>query len=175
MMKHAIQELLEVSELTVRSYSGRGMFGKTCLGVETNSFEEVSAALFFQLAEVTNLPFASEVWFTEETMKEISAGLLGAKTDSLGKRMIVYFPNIPFVDSSLPEDFIIGERVWVNLAFVEGDEGKPYFGNIFSFEKQPGEEEECLSINFDGIPADVGATAFRVPRADVKKLVRRIK
>lgn len=49
-----------------REYSGRGMFGATCIGFVTGNASDVIA----------------------------EAGVRGAKTDNLGTRTIVYWPNI---------------------------------------------------------------------------------
>jgi hypothetical protein len=52
-----------------RSYSGRGMFGDTCIGITgdaTNIIEQAGAH-----------------------------GIKGARTDSMGKEDIVYWPNYP--------------------------------------------------------------------------------
>lgn len=48
------------------SYSGRGMYGRTCVGITTDEPEDLIA----------------------------DAGIKGARTDSMGKRTIVYWPAL---------------------------------------------------------------------------------
>lgn len=57
-----------------KSYSGRGMFGKSCMGIECSSVTECI---------------------------EVAAqhGLTGAKWDSMGKSYIVYWPHVPAMQS----------------------------------------------------------------------------
>ena len=55
MPKHALQKLIEGSDedFKVRSYSGRGMFGKRCLGIEVDreySLGDVFAAILEAIA-----------------------------------------------------------------------------------------------------------------------------
>lgn len=82
------QKLLEDAGLTPRSYSGRGMYGKQCLGVDSNgSGMEVIATLISLLAE-------NEV--TQSDLRELADILEDSKTDSMGRGIIMYWPNIPF-------------------------------------------------------------------------------
>jgi len=66
----AIEQLAEECEGRVtESYSGRGMFGKTCYGVIVDD--------------------------VNDTLERAGAlGLKGGRTDNMGKRAIVYWPSI---------------------------------------------------------------------------------
>lgn len=59
------------------NYSGRGMFGKTCLGVTVENLEK---ALFLIGRESSGYSFGEE--------------LARFKTDNLGRSYIIYFPKI---------------------------------------------------------------------------------
>ena len=75
-----IQKLAEELEFSVRSYSGRGMMGKTCLGIVADSDEMFS---MFYLLGRQNLayPLGPILW------------------DNFGAyNTIYYFPDIPFED-----------------------------------------------------------------------------
>lgn len=65
------------------NYSGRGMFGKTCLGVVVshgNSFMD----FFMQLTQ----------YLDESGLEDVNCELEGASYDELGLDTIVYFPYI---------------------------------------------------------------------------------
>lgn len=76
-----LQELIEDLGYETRSYSGRGMYGRECLGVTVE--EPVSFAL--ELGEAIGAD------------DERSFGRLPAvRWDSMGRDYIVYFPNVPY-------------------------------------------------------------------------------
>lgn len=54
------------------SYSGRGMYGKSCVGIDVDSYNEMEGVI----------------------EKALEHGIKGAKTDSMGKGYIVYWPSI---------------------------------------------------------------------------------
>lgn len=65
------------------NYSGRCMFGETCLGVV---IKEGSSYMNF-LIKLTQ-------YFEESDIDDANFDLEGVSVDSLGKDTIVYFPNI---------------------------------------------------------------------------------
>lgn len=72
------------SEVDVRSYSGRGMYGRSCLGV------------------VCSLQLLLDIVFEfGKTGEEFNLG--SVKSDSMGCDTIYYWPDIPF-DESLTSD-----------------------------------------------------------------------
>lgn len=74
-----IQKLAEQMNLRVRSYSGRGMMGKSCLGIVADTYMIFS--LFYELG-----------------LKDLSFPDGYIKSDSLGNNTIYYFPDVPFED-----------------------------------------------------------------------------
>lgn len=83
----AIKEVCEESEgdFSLRSYSGRGMYGKECVGITCGRF--ISE---FQLAAKIA---ATLHWYNDtEALEELA--LLEAKSDSMGLNSIIYFPRM---------------------------------------------------------------------------------
>jgi|SRR3954465_9863869 len=80
---------LSDQEVEMRTdYSGRGMYGKTCVGFTTDSAIQLAMAIATTLADLAryayddgNQPTYPE-WFELHTA-----------TDSMGRSTIVYFPN----------------------------------------------------------------------------------
>jgi len=68
------------AELRVRSYSGRGMYGETCLGIVTDNVAKTLLTL------ASCLPDGMLADLAEETVC----------TDSMGRNAIVYWPNLPY-------------------------------------------------------------------------------
>ena len=72
-----LYELAEQHGFAVRSYSGRGMMGRTCLGIDTTQS-------LFTIGMVIGSALALAAPFDKVSVRE----------DSMGKETIVYFPNI---------------------------------------------------------------------------------
>jgi hypothetical protein len=73
----ALYDLANDNDFTVRSYSGRGMMGKECLGITTNG-SVFSIGLALGSSEVLEYIFAST----------------GVREDSMGRGTVVYFPSL---------------------------------------------------------------------------------
>lgn len=84
-MAITVYDLAEAAGFGMRSYSGRGMYGKTCLGLEIDSPLRAVAELVRACADATDPGEAAEV---------LADALEQAKTDHLGMRMILYFPGV---------------------------------------------------------------------------------
>ncbi|KVR21679.1 hypothetical protein WK13_34645 [Burkholderia ubonensis] len=93
-MKSTLQKALEaLNEEGVvgetRSYSGRGMYGKSCLGVFLD--DRAGHANLCQLGGM--LVHAADA----SDQYEVMCDLEGTKTDDLGLGTIVYWPSIEYV------------------------------------------------------------------------------
>ena len=88
-VKSTVQALAEVAELRCRSYSGRGMYGRTCLAV---TFDDGPGELFSALLTVL-----AETGTTQEACAELADAFRGMRTDSMGRGMVAYFPEIEYV------------------------------------------------------------------------------
>lgn len=90
MDKHIMQELIEDTESSrPRSYSGRGMYGRECLAVD------VADGVF---ALVADLITAARELDDDATFDVLEEALRHARTDSMGRGQVLYFPGIPYVD-----------------------------------------------------------------------------
>lgn len=76
-----LQEMFEDAGLACRSYSGRGMYGERCLAVEFDAIGEILNA----------------VAIGGDAAVEHARTLARARTDSMGRGSILYFPGVPFV------------------------------------------------------------------------------
>jgi hypothetical protein len=108
--KHALQTYLEQVrddgyEFKIRSYSGRGMFGATCVAVTLDRYSisqceliaRVVAAAAYDGAEKAEEEgdFAAE-GVSSNTMDIVEA-MSNTNTDSMGLGTVVYWPNVPYV------------------------------------------------------------------------------
>jgi len=97
--KSALQQLAEDADLSVRSYSGRFMFGKSCLGIEGDNLCDIFAALFQAAAD------------TEPDMQEVADQVRNARSDQMGLGSILYFPSVPFINEDEDEEDYTFEEV----------------------------------------------------------------
>lgn len=82
---------LECNDMYVRSYSGRSMYGKTCLGVvcddPTSTIVEVISIMYDC--------FQDDILSPNNDVFEEYLRLVGRpKTDSFGRQSILYWPDI---------------------------------------------------------------------------------
>jgi len=86
-MKTKFQRMLENLGMECRSYSGRGMCGKECLGVyPENTVGGFFGNLLSGLADMNDPEF----------MQELAEIFIGMRTDTMGKGEILYFPKVEF-------------------------------------------------------------------------------
>ncbi len=90
-----MQRVLSEAEFEVRSYSGRGMFNKSCLGVSVDSSEDLGDMLGFLMDACGEDPDAS---------MELSRDVRDIRWDTLGLGMIFYFPNVAYVNPDDADD-----------------------------------------------------------------------
>lgn len=108
MEDNLLKQIIEDSGHKVRSYSGRGMYGKECLGVTVgrSGIGKLVADIIMQLADMH-----------EDTPHSVVAEAFeGMCTDSMGTGTIVYFPDTPFTVDEEEEDD------------EEFDDGAPFTG-----------------------------------------------
>ena len=83
-----LRNIIEGAGYEARSYSGRGMYGKECLGFTTDdSFMVTMGNILEELAYVHGHE-------TEEKLTAFAKVLKNAATDSMGLGTIIYFPRI---------------------------------------------------------------------------------
>jgi hypothetical protein len=113
MEKHAIYKLIESDESGVlregaRSYSGRCMYGRSCLGIDG----DMSVIMANLLSTAMELAANGQLHSFDRA--EISDAIGNMRTDSMGRGIIVYFPDIAF-DAS-------------NESYGDDEEGDSMFG-----------------------------------------------
>jgi len=90
-----LQFLFVNAGFEVQSYSGRGMYGKQCLALTVDREDSVSQVFAELLDQATELNDLDDMRHMVEVIKE---GMKAAKTDSLGRDQVLYFPNVEYVD-----------------------------------------------------------------------------
>ena len=77
-----------------RSYSGRGMYGKSCLGFVVEN-GDLSKGWVANLIE----------WAAEHPDEGfiIAGDVAGYRTDSMGLGQIIYFPQVPYISEVVEE------------------------------------------------------------------------
>lgn len=108
MAKHEIsrsvlEEVLENVDVELReTYSGRGMYGDTCIGVvgeqsELETFErELAKAATLEKYGVDNMLSAEPV--IEDFIEELGAIADSRRTDSMGMSTIYYYPRLTITE-----------------------------------------------------------------------------
>ena len=90
-----LQILAQEIGYETRSYSGRGMFGDACLGIELN--QETSLSKFY--GELIYHIYNNSEDISPDDIREITSAIERAKTDSMGLGTILYFPYTEFDDT----------------------------------------------------------------------------
>lgn len=96
--KSKLQKALEATDRETRSYSGRGMYGKSCLAftVDSGDLGEVVADLMQYVAEKGDTD--------RFIVDSISDAFRNMSSDSMGMGSVYYFKRIPYVASETEED-----------------------------------------------------------------------
>jgi hypothetical protein len=95
MEKDVVQEVFEDAGFECRSYSGRGMYGRSCLGVELDRGIHLGEFVSEVILELTHHP---------EGYDQVAFAFRSMKRDSMGLGEILYFPQIDFVGEDEDED-----------------------------------------------------------------------
>ena len=88
------EEIANIGEHSVRAdYSGRGMYGKTCIGVESAYGSVYEGAVKLALMMVlSGDPHRQDLSWYE--VQDLMNDLPNSRSDSMGMGMIVYFPGL---------------------------------------------------------------------------------
>jgi hypothetical protein len=98
-MKSELQNAFRVAGYDCRSYSGRGMFGKYCLGITT---EDSCVTVLLNILEHKELIAKFSDNFQLKIMLEAFSQF---KTDAIGKTdTIIYFPSISYFENEEDEE-----------------------------------------------------------------------
>lgn len=109
-LQQTLEELIDDGILegcTVRSYSGRGMYGRGCPGLEVS--RECSVDMLSIGLMLARAAFADTVVYSPtesahtrsiallEKLDALQMQTMGMRSDSMGLGMIYYWPNVPYV------------------------------------------------------------------------------
>src|ERR1700737_3926727 len=78
------------------AYSGRGMYGKECVGVNIDC-----EVLDFAADVIDSL--LNDGFDTDEVGNVVTKAFHGARSDGMGKRTVVYFPRFAATSNDLPK------------------------------------------------------------------------
>lgn len=82
------KSILENNDCNVRSYSGRGMYGKECIGFTVDQDTNLLGLVAEIVASVSDLD--------ESVQDGLVTAFNRVRTDNMGLGTIVYFPSIPW-------------------------------------------------------------------------------
>lgn len=97
MTDERIRELFDDAQYDIRAYSGRCMYGEHCLAVTTDSASEAATV-------VLDVVQACAENGTAEDVLELVSRLRGSRTDSMGRSVVVYWPDIKMADAEPEEE-----------------------------------------------------------------------
>lgn len=92
-----VRELFEDAQYEPRRYSGRCMYGRECLSVTTDSASE-------SVTVVLDVVQACAENGTSEDVVELVDMLRGSRTDSMGRGVVVYWPDISWAECGGEEE-----------------------------------------------------------------------
>ncbi len=96
--KSYLQSVMEMAELNPYAYSGRGMFGRYCVGVNVDSLGSF-------LRGITTAAFEFSVEDENFDYDDFADELGNIRQDSMGTGVVLYFPDVDFVkDEDEDED-----------------------------------------------------------------------
>lgn len=78
-------QMAQESDYKPRSYSGRGMYGRECLGFACDSVDGFIEDIYERM---------SGTLMGDSTEAEVRRLLKGRSSDQMGRRYIVYFPSV---------------------------------------------------------------------------------
>jgi hypothetical protein len=103
--KHVLQDIFEEANFPCRSYSGRAMYGKECLGVTIERGQDVGM-LFANIVDglYELVAHDHEEDHHEQAFLDVADAMRAMRTDNMGLGTIVYFPGVEFVGDGDEEE-----------------------------------------------------------------------
>lgn len=93
-ISNRVSQILEdEGSYSVRSYSGRAMYGKSCFGVDVDSIKDMLKIMLILASDTEGL---EDGWLHDLADN--------ARTDSMGMGQIIYFPKYPPATNVEDED-----------------------------------------------------------------------
>lgn len=91
------QTLIGFAGYETRSYSGRAMYGKSCLGVTLVAFDSLGDLVADVLEAIDTTDESDQICCVVEAFRCM-------RMDSIGKETIVYFPDVEFSDDGAEDE-----------------------------------------------------------------------
>lgn len=103
--KHTLQVIFEEADFPCRSYSGRAMYGKECLGVTIDRGQDMGM-LFANIVDglYEMVAHDHEEDHHEQAFLDVADAMRAMRTDSMGLGTIVYFPGVDYVSDDEEDD-----------------------------------------------------------------------
>ncbi len=92
-----VREFFEDAQYEPRAYSGRAMYGDQCLAVTTDSASEAATVILDVIQACAENG-------TKEDVIELVDLLRGSRSDSMGRGVVVYWPDIAWSDCGAEEE-----------------------------------------------------------------------
>lgn len=114
-LQERIKEMADNGYVEYRSYSGRGMYGKSCVGI-TGSYRDCQRLLSDIAAEIIDDVYTTAIDCGDDEKEMIHAGnvanqskedienLMNYSTDNMGLDIVMYWPNIKFVGKEFEDE-----------------------------------------------------------------------
>lgn len=93
---------IDTPDVNVQEYSGRGMYGKTCLGVAGDSREVMSVIAMAIVQACNDIPTKMSL----HNYQELVHDALQFKEDTMGRDIIVYWPDMAYETPQDDGDFV---------------------------------------------------------------------
>jgi hypothetical protein len=99
-MMHQFQTVLEEAGYLCRSYSGRGMYGQTCLAVDPGpSIGAFMADVVAFLASSVDNQMMDDLDENRETVFSVTEDAFRSMArDQMGLGTVLYFPGVPYTE-----------------------------------------------------------------------------
>lgn len=147
---------IETTEYKAREYSGRGMYGKRCLGIEFDSGSELKVVAQIVRSFVEFMGDETDVDALEvcDLLDELS----NYSTDSMGRGTIMYWPSIEWDMTALESTLDLLEETCERLEDVGDDAGCSLAEEVFN-EIEDGSSRD-LNDRVDSVAAALNKAGF---------------
>lgn len=104
-VREAVKQMNEEEgddSIKVRSYSGRGMYGATCLGITTDRYTNPHDVIMKIVVQFVEENHEDKNFLFK--FRELTDCLQNPKQDSMGLGIVTYFPDIDWEEDDEDED-----------------------------------------------------------------------
>ena len=100
-MKHPLQTILETADINVRPYSGRGMYGRACVGVVVGSGElgDLIGKIIHGVLDLQHDDVDGDGQESRDA-RDVADAMYSFSMDQLGLDQIVYWSDIQYTEAA---------------------------------------------------------------------------